>query len=123
MRVSYIVSDEGRRGAEISADGIGTIEVWKRKVTRSQAGAFDLRMKNITSQILKLSEKIWKTKKEDEAQRLTEEMFDLNTQFIVDRLEGITPAQIAELDVLDVGEISKVANAVFEKDFAAKKNV
>ena len=50
-------------------------------------------------------------------------MFDLNTQFIVDRLEGITPAQIAELDVLDVGEISKVANAVFEKDFAAKKNV
>ena len=121
MRYELITSDTGRRGADITADGLGDITIFKKRVTRHEAHAFDNRISNLTSKIIELSKKLGKAKGATR-EKLSDEIFDVNAEFICARIDGISPEQLAALDVGDVAEISTLANKLFEENFEAKKN-
>ena len=121
MRSELIISETGRRGAEITVDGLGDLTIYKKRVTRHDATAFDSRIKSLSEKIMDISRKIQKAKGEAR-NNLTEAMFDANAEFICARVDGITPEQISILDTSDVAEISMLANELFKETFDAKKN-
>ena len=121
MRSELIISETGRRGAEITVDGLGDLTIYKKRVTRHDATAFDSRIKSLSEKIMDISRKIQKAKGEAR-NKLTEAMFDANAEFICARVDGITPEQISILDTSDVAEISMLANELFKETFDAKKN-
>lgn len=122
MRAELILSDSGRRGAEILCDGIGEVTIWKKKVTRDSADAFDEQLQKLTAEIRKISAKLQKVKGADEKKRLSSQLFDVNAEFICARVDGLTPEMLRVIDVTDIAEISMLANRLYENDFAAKKN-
>lgn len=122
MRIELIVSETGRRGAEITVDGLGDLTIYKKRVTRHDATAFDARVRTLSEKIMAISKKLGKAKGAAR-DKLTEEMFDANAEFICARVDGITPEQIAIMDTSDVAELSMLANDLFKETFDAKKNV
>jgi hypothetical protein len=121
MRCEFVTSDTGRRGAEITVDGAGDITVWKKRVTRHDAQSFDDRIQALSDKLIKLSKSIGKAKG-DARRKIADEIFDANAEFICARVDGVTPEQLAAIDVTDVAEISNIANKLFSDTFEAKKN-
>ena len=121
MRSELIISETGRRGAEITVDGLGDLTIYKKRVTRHDATAFDARIGALAEKINGLSRKLQKAKGETRA-KLTEELFDANAEFVCARVDGITPEQLAMLDTSDIAEISMLANEPFKETFDTKKN-
>ena len=121
MKCEFVISDTGRRGAELTVDGVGELTIWKKRVTRNDAQAFDERIQTLVEKIIGLSKKLAKAKGETK-RKLADEIFDANADFICARVDGITPEQLAVIDSTDVAEISNIANKLFADTFEAKKN-
>jgi len=121
MKYTLTTTDTGRRAAECTIDGLGDITIFKKRVTRHEANAFDNRIQNLTGKINELVKKLVKAKGPARG-KLSDEIFDVNAEFICARVDGITPEQLASLDVGDVAEISTLANKLYDEDFEAKKN-
>ncbi len=121
MKADFFVSDTGRRGAELTIDGLGDVTIYKKRVTRHDAVAFDEKSTEISKRISAASQKMARAKGEAK-KKAADELFDANAEWICHRADGVTPEQLGVIDTSDALEIGAIANKLFEETFEAKKN-
>lgn len=121
MKYEFIISETGRRGAELTVDGIGDITIFKKRITRHDAVKFDEVTTQISKRIQAAAKKMVAAKGEAK-KKYADELFDANAEIICHRVDGITPEQLAAADTADILEIAAVSVKLYEDTFDAKKN-